>query len=1594
MKKFTSLLILMIFASSGIFAQANAREHKKKSRFDQSVFDVGPNLVLNPHATTFTDDLFDHQFDFICGDASGEAGIETNGNYIYTSLWNSTGFCCYEMDGTFLGTFQVPGESAVRDLAYDGTYFYGAAASTQLFEMDFVGQSGTLISTLTAAVATRAIAYNPDYDAFYANNWSDPITLYDRTGSILNQFNCGAYSSYYGFAWLNDAGTPWLYGFAQAGGVSTAVIVQLDPETGTETGVTFDAIGYSSGTSQAGGLASFDTWAPGWWTLLGIIQDETIFGVEGGVAGPPPDLDLKLTGIYEPNSGFGLVIEDIVIGVKNLGAITQSNFDVRYRVNGGAWRTETIAGPLAMGESITYTFNQAYNFSAYGIYYIEAEVILSGDEHPDNNFADKTIENKDPSQFCEYSITLWDDYGDGWNGGYVQIFGDGVEYINATLAAGAGPETLYFDVEDDAFLTTVWTAGGWPYECSYIIYDMFGEPIFEDGMGGVDPTGGDIGYVDCDDDIPIITWDPSSFTQNVVFGGTAQDFLSIGNIGTDILTWNIEVIEPWLVVYPDGGTIEPGGSHGIIIDFNAEGLDEGSYFADILITSNDPFTPEVIIPVEMIVGPIGQHFVFEGGNISAPYWSLFLAEATINDINMVTGDEIGIFDGDVLVGVITLTQVCTPDNQFENALLAFSTLEGGIQGYTPGNNVTLKCWDANEQLELSEFDIVFDDPYGDAWTESIFPEGNGQYSIPHINFVYAGTPPILISATSGYEEITLEWEAVPEDNKTIQFNIYYEDGTLVAASVEGTTYTDSDLVAGQMYCYYITQIYETGLESSASNVLCAIPIGYGNIAGIAYDDENIPLAGVEILIEETGISTITNELGEYLFEDIVPGTYNLTASKFSYYSGNIYNVIVQSNQTTILNFFLEAKKPILISATPSFDEITLEWEAIPENNKTNHFNFVGGDPSSPVWTIYIGGATIDGIDMEAGDEIGFFDGELLVGAFTLDQVCTPDNQFDNDFIAFSVLQTGQGYVAGNSFTMVAWDESEGEESINFEYIFSDPYGGAWTGDVFPSGDGQYSMAEFAFFGYIPSFNIYYEDGTLVATEVEGTTYTDTDLIAGQEYCYYVTQIDENGFESVGSNILCAIPLYPPYGTITGIIIDMETSLPIEGALVEVEGTTFSATTLSDGTYIIENVDIGIYAVSASADNYISETIPDQTVSNGGTTVVDFELVPIITQVYDLETGYQFISTRAQPDNPNMLNIVDNLLDNLDFIRNTGGLMVRKIGPVWINSIGNWVTTEGYLFKMNSEDQLAITGIPIDPQTPINLSTGYQIISYLPWQALNALDVCENILDNLDFVRNTGGFMLRKIGPVWINGIGNMNQGEGYLVKMNAPDVLIYPVSDKKFTGIANLESDHFNFEGGNAAEPVFTIYVEGLDIGDEVAAYNGDILIGAMKINSINAFDNDLPVFNTLNSGKGYKASKPIILKVWDASAQSLIPFEYTYIDPYNEAYMEHVYPSEDGLYSVINISKGVNNIGNAKEAISIFPNPSEGIFNISIEGVSGKVQIKVFDVHGNNYRFFEIEGTNNLITEKLDLKELAAGVYFISFSGKDFSRVKKIVIQ
>ncbi len=133
------------------------------------------------------------------------------------------------MDGTFVETFTCGSAAAVRDLAYDGTYFYGGAAATIVWEMDFDAQ--VVVSTISAPVATRAIAYDDGEDGFWANNWSDSPALYNRSGAVLNSFNLNGDESFYGFAYMDNEFGVALWGNSQSG--SGCVLKRYDLPSGS-----------------------------------------------------------------------------------------------------------------------------------------------------------------------------------------------------------------------------------------------------------------------------------------------------------------------------------------------------------------------------------------------------------------------------------------------------------------------------------------------------------------------------------------------------------------------------------------------------------------------------------------------------------------------------------------------------------------------------------------------------------------------------------------------------------------------------------------------------------------------------------------------------------------------------------------------------------------------------------------------------------------------------------------------------------------------------------------------------------------------------------------------------------------------------------------------------------------------------------------------------------------------------------------------------------------------------------------------------------------------------------------------------------------
>ncbi|MBE0652789.1 MAG: T9SS type A sorting domain-containing protein [Bacteroidales bacterium] len=93
------------------------------------------------------------------------------------------------------------------------------------------------------------------------------------------------------------------------------------------------------------------------------------------------------------------------------------------------------------------------------------------------------------------------------------------------------------------------------------------------------------------------------------------------------------------------------------------------------------------------------HFVVHGDPTSA--MNIQLLETRFNGVDLIAGDEIGIFDGNFCVGAFLLTKsLGTYDDAILGASMAYKEENGG-DGFVTGHSITYRFWDNSEQFEYS-----------------------------------------------------------------------------------------------------------------------------------------------------------------------------------------------------------------------------------------------------------------------------------------------------------------------------------------------------------------------------------------------------------------------------------------------------------------------------------------------------------------------------------------------------------------------------------------------------------------------------------------------------------------------------------------------------------------------------------------------------------------------------------------------------------------------------------------------------------------------------------------------------------------------------
>ncbi len=1058
------------------------------------------------------------------------------------------------------------------------------------------------------------------------------------------------------------------------------------------------------------------------------------------------------------------------------------------------------------------------------------------------------------------------------------------------------------------------------------------------------------------------------------------------------------------------------------------------------------------------------------GDAGQPLMEIWIYGATGPHGSLVAGDQIAAFDGETLVGLLTLTGTPSSTNWGSFRLLAYSKNTDGDQLFTPGHSLTIKCFDSDQNI-----------PFGEKY--DAYTWGDGEHIDFH-NEWYAPTSDIESTATtygaffptegaSSYCYVDLTFSSVP-----ISYNAYLEvsvfddqtpaigitnadvsSGAYIATNNNDGTYT-LNLFAGEditppVDFNYVINIDAPTFNSETFNYTVQGNNNNGNgynqevylnttgeLSGVIYCynilsglyDSLAEGAMVSTEIDGITYSSLTNNIGEYLIENIPDGLWEFTVAFPGYFTDNESVIIAKDLVTTYdANLNLEEgtivgevfKATSLMPITDETIKISLldslgnELASTTTNNGEYSISYyagtydivvednnIGTDPEYTIYTkedyILYPDVTVEmnftlmpdpfvpNYDPITGDtnkmwtikiELAKFGANFLlpydeIVLFDIDQDPDPNypdepgkrvgvlhfveqgvyiNQNVNVLEAYAEFTNGDlGFVEGNNMEFWGYDVSH--DAVYYEPIdwWFNTAVGTYAGTTFPNPTED----------HISLLNIYW--GTVPG------------ILSGE-----VT-------EKADPNI-----------AISGVTVEALNVYTQE--VVETELTDV------DGAYSVL-LDNGTYDIRFTKDGFYSETVEDITIEENVVSNLDVELdeqTPITVNYSFTEHGFYFVGRSIEQASNDMLTLVDNVSagDPIfsanrqnSWIENDNSIKLSyTTNSIWEPQPYNWDLLEGYQIYLESPYDFSMYGFGAIPElNSIEFtSPGIYYVPYFPYDNSNpddALTAFASIFNELDWVMDSEGNRLHNDNGPWIDNIGLLSSTEGYKVKMNTPATLTYPTSaGKSYNNRVLLDPVHYIYSGGNAGAWTYTIYIEteDFDIGDEIAAYSGDIMVGSMVIDSDDPWENDLNTFNIAISG-GYEVNSDIRFMAWDASENIDYYVGFEIINVNSSCYAGDKFPAGLDHFSYAKLYRGTvavdeNQIDNN---VKVYPNPTNGVLNI--ESVSKIKELQVYNIYGSLVNVVNVNGNQQL----LDMSNYVSGTYIVQLYTDTGVITKRIIVK
>jgi len=387
----------------------------------------------------------------------------------------------------------------------------------------------------------------------------------------------------------------------------------------------------------------------------------------------------------------------------------------------------------------------------------------------------------------------------------------------------------------------------------------------------------------------------------------------------------------------------------------------------------------------------------------------------------------------------------------------------------------------------------------------------------------------------------------------------------------------------------------------------------------------------------------------------------------------------------------------------------------------------------------------------------------------------------------------------------------------------------------------------------------------------------------------------------------------------------------------------------------------------------------------------------IQQILNIPVGWSGVSSYVNPVNKGVEGIFTPYQNDLVILAS----MTQFYYPVEnVNTIGSWDYHTGYKIKAENEFDVTLTGTRISNPS-VELAVGWSLIPVLSSCEVPVAEVFAGF-PGLTVVKQVAGSLI--YWPAYnINTLQSLVPGKAYFVAASSAGTVTYPRSskssstkwqDEKPVNFTPWNAPHYTASSHAIAFPAEVLVNSDIKPGDVIGVFTPEgLCAGFTEVTSLTlntavvGFSND----EITSEKDGFEAGEMLQFKVFRPEGS----VEFDLNVEFNPALPQQGLFEGQGLSAVKNITLNPAGIPeNTGITYEVFPNPSHGIFALTMSFWPEKLQIQLLDATGQLLREFEPGKKLNGSAYEFNISELPNGIYFLKLFDSGMVGIKKIVLN